>query len=357
MKFLFRLLLWVAGIPAILILLLVLYATVTDYRPREKEVVYRSGTSCDTLSDTAVFSMLIWNIGYGGLDGKMDFFYDGGIKVRTPAGQLKKNLTSLEDFIKGVDTVDFILLQEVDVSGKRSYYVNEVQEFTHMLGDRNTFYGKNYDVFFVPLPFSDPMGSVNSGLLSRSRFKPADVTRISFPGRYGWPKRLFMLDRCFLVMRFPISDGKQLLVINTHNEAYDNGSIRDQQMAYLKNFLQEEYAMGNYIVVAGDWNQCPPDLKPEFTGELFDTIDFKGIGSDYLPSDWTWAFDNTVPSNRRLDTGYSKGKTRTTLIDFFLLSPNLRATGCRTTDLSFANSDHQPVQIKISLVHPQQSLR
>ena len=174
-----------------------------------------------------------------------------------------------------MDSVDFILLQEVDISSKRSYHRNEVKRFSDDLSNNHAFYGKNYDVFFVPLPFTNPMGSVNSGVLSFSRYNPSEVTRISFPGQYSWPKRLFMLDRCFLVMRFPLPGGKQLLVVNTHNEAYDTGIIRDEQMAFLKKFLIAESELGNYMIVAGDWNQCPPDLQPGFSGDIFDTIDLR----------------------------------------------------------------------------------
>jgi endonuclease/exonuclease/phosphatase family metal-dependent hydrolase len=150
-------------------------------------------------------------------------------------------------------------------------------------------------------------------------------------------------------MRFPLTGGKQLLVVNTHNEAYDTGIIRDEQMAFLKKFLLSEYDQGNYIIVAGDWNQCPPNLKPRFSKDIFDTIDYKGIGPGFLPSGWTWAFDNTVPSNRRVDIPYVKGTTRTTVIDFFLLSPNLSAADCKTIDMGFSCSDHQPVEIKFKL--------
>jgi endonuclease/exonuclease/phosphatase family metal-dependent hydrolase len=343
------------GLPAAILLFLILYATITDFRPPEKEIVFKSDASFEILADTAVYRLLIWNIGYGGLDKQMDFFYDGGKRVRTPVAQFKQNLSGIEKFIAGAELFDFVLLQEVDVSSKRSYHFNEVRKFTENWGGGYTCYGKNYDVFFVPVPFQDPMGAVNSGVLSHSHFKPMEVSRNSFPGHYGWPKRLFMLDRCFLVMRFPLTNGKQLLVINTHNEAYDNGSIRDQQMAYLKKFLLTEYEAGNFLVVAGDWNQCPPDFKPRFTGDVFDTIDYKRIESD-LPSGWSWVYDSTIPSNRRVDIAYVKGKTRTTVIDFFLLSPNLHSTGCRTTDLGFACSDHQPVQINISFFNPQKTI-
>jgi len=348
MKRFLKILLILVLFPAAVLLFLILYATVTDYRPDEKEIVFQSNGTRDTLSDTAIYKLLIWNIGYGGLDSQMDFFYDGGKKVRTPESQLNQNLDNIEGFLAATDSVDFALFQEIDISGKRSYHVNEVQRFADLFAGYSAIFGKNYDVFFVPIPFSNPMGSVHSGLLSLSHLSPLEVSRFSFPGQYAWPKRLFMLDRCFLVMRYPVSDGKQLLVINTHNEAYDDGSIRNQQMAYLKQFLLREYELGNYIVVAGDWNQCPPSFIPRFTGEVFDTIDYKGIEPDFLPSGWNWIYDSTIPSNRRIDIEYIKGKTRTTVIDFFLLSPNLQSAGCSTTDLGFAWSDHQPVQIQIA---------
>jgi endonuclease/exonuclease/phosphatase family metal-dependent hydrolase len=348
MKRFLKILLILVLFPAAVLLILILYATITEYRPGEKEIVYQSEGSQDTLSDTAVYKLLIWNIGYGGLDSQMDFFYDGGKKVRTPENKLNQNLEHIEDFLAATDSIDFALFQEIDISGKRSYHVNEVQRFSDLFSGYSSYFGKNYDVFFVPVPFSNPMGSVHSGVLSLSHWHPLEVSRFSFPGQYAWPKRLFMLDRCFLVMRYPVTDGKQLLVINTHNEAYDDGSIRNQQMAYLKQFLLTEYEQGNYVVVAGDWNQCPPFFKPHFTGEIFDTIDYKGIEPDFLPMGWNWIYDNTKPSNRRIDIAYSKGKTRTTVIDFFLLSPNLQSAGCSTTDLGFAWSDHQPVQIQIA---------
>jgi len=349
MKRLLKILLFIVLLPLVILILIILYATITDYRPAQKDVVYQSDGKVDTLALSKTYSLLIWNIGYAGLDKQMDFFYDGGKKVRTSKVQLDQNISCIEKYITSLDTFDFKLFQEVDISGKRSYHRNEVKRLTDGLSQDHAFYGKNYDVFFVPLPFTKPMGSVNSGLLSFSRYNPTEVTRISFPGQYSWPKRLFMLDRCFLVMRFNLSDGKQLLVVNTHNEAYDTGVIRDEQMAFLKKFLLSEFDQGNYIVVAGDWNQCPPDFQPRFTGEIFDSIEYKGIEPGFLPSGWTWVYDNTTPSNRRVDITYTKGITRTTVIDFFLLSPNLRSLSCRTVEMGFSCSDHQPVQLQFDL--------
>ncbi|NJM15622.1 MAG: hypothetical protein HC896_09855 [Bacteroidales bacterium] len=91
-----------------------------------------------------------------------------------------------------------------------------------------------------------------------------------------------MLDRCFLLQRFGLSNGKQLVVINTHNSAYDDGTLRNLQMNYLKTILKNEQASGNYIIVGGDWNQCPPGFIPNYNGHVFDSVQLKTITQDYL---------------------------------------------------------------------------
>jgi endonuclease/exonuclease/phosphatase family metal-dependent hydrolase len=340
-------LLIIVSIPVIALVAIILYASITDYRPPELEII-SSGRVTPVLNDSSTVTMLIWNIGYAGLDKEMDFFYDGGKQVRTSNNSIVRNFTEIRSYLKGNDSVDFILLQEIDVRSRRSYQVNQVMQVAEDLNEHKLFFGTNYDVFFVPLPFSNPMGPVKSGLASLTRYTPSQVERYSFPGNYAWPKKLFMLDRCFMVMHIPVGNGRELLVVNTHNEAYDDGSIRDTQMNYLKEFLLSEYSKGNYVIVGGDWNQCPPDFKPRFTGEIFDTLNNKGISADYLPDDWQWVYDSGEPTNRRVDIPYTKGRTMTTLIDFYLLSPNIRHMYIRTSDLDFENSDHQPVILKIS---------
>ena len=287
--------------------------------------------------------MMIWNIGYAGLDAGMDFFYDGGKQVRPPVNQVYENFSKIRDFIEANDSLNFILLQEVDKYSKRSYHLNEVQELRESLKSFNHYFGKNYDVSFVPVPINKPMGRVLSGIVSFTGYKPYAAFRYSIPGNYGWPTRLFMLDRCFLVCRFKTVTGKDFILINTHNSAYDDGSIRKQQMEYLKTYIENEYNAGNYVLVAGDWNQSPPHMNPGILNQPFDTLNMNFIPENYLPDAWTWAFDPSNPTNRRVTEKYERGKTLTTIIDFFLLSPNIEILNVRTIDLGFRNSDHQPV--------------
>jgi len=326
---------------------IIIYALISDYKPETKEELYNSEKR-DKLADTAEISLLTWNIGYCGLDKEMDFFYDGGTKVFTPRSKCIENLDSVKKFLKNNDTIDFLLIQEIDKESKRSYDINQFDTLSKLLNDYHSFFTKNYDVFFVPVPPASPMGKVLSGLTTFSRFQPSSSVRYSFPGKYGFPKQLFMLDRCFLVNRYPLESGKELLIINTHNEAFDPGEIRKAQMAYLKEFLLSEYEKGNYIITGGDWNQSPPDFTPEFSINKVNTDQMK-MNSDFLPPEWKWAYDNRTPSNRTVIAAYDPSLTTTSVIDLFLLSPNIEDIDVECVNLDFENSDHNPVIIKAKL--------
>jgi endonuclease/exonuclease/phosphatase family metal-dependent hydrolase len=326
---------------------IIIYAVISDYKPASTLTEYTSDNP-DILSDSATISLMTWNIGYCGLDKDMDFFYDGGTKVVTPHKNFETNLEAVKSFIKGNDTIDFLLIQEIDRNSKRSYHCNEFDTLGKSLQTYYPLFAKNYDVFFVPVPPTNPMGKVLSGIASFSKYRPESSIRYSFPGKYGFPKQLFMLDRCFLVNRYPLSNGKELLVINTHNEAFDPGQIRKAQMAFLKEFLLSEYSKGNYIITGGDWNQSPPDFKPAFSANKINK-DQMMMETDYLPEEWKWVYDNTIPSNRTVIAAYDPATTTTTVIDQFLLSPNIRDISIQCIDLGFVNSDHNPVRIKVKL--------
>ncbi len=331
---------------ALLFIGLILAATLSNYSPAEQTTVYSSDEP-DVVPIWTEMDLLTWNIGYCGLDSTMDFFYDGGEQVRPPQSHVVKSLDNVISFLKRNDTVEFFLIQEVDQKSKRSYHINEYDSIKTALPGYWSFFGKNYDVFFVPVPFSQPMGSVRSGIQILSKYRPETSVRWTFPGNYAWPKSLFMLDRCFLVNRYKLKGTKQLVLIDTHNSAYDDGSLRKMQMAYLKRFLLEEYKKGNYIIVGGDWNQSPPDFSPGFKEDVYDSQNASFVPDDYLPAGWTWAYDRSGPSNRRVDIPYKKGVTQTTVIDFYLLSPNVKLQSVQTIDLGFASSDHQPVRMKV----------
>lgn len=333
---------------------LIVYALISDYRPEEKEVISRPDNP-SLLKDSTVYSLLTWNIGYAGLDKGMDFFKDGGTKVITPEENFQQNNSAIKDFLTDNNMTDFILIQEIDRKSKRSYHTDQYQELSEKLTGHIPLFAKNYDVFFVPVPPSDPMGRVESGIATWSKYTPVSSTRFSLPGDFGFPTQLFYLDRCFMVNRYSIENGKELVLINTHNEAFDEGgNIREAQMESLKEYALNEYNSGNYVIIGGDWNQYPPDFKPDFSANKvftgkFGNFNLTGIESDYMPGDWLWVYDPTAPTVRTLTAAYDPALTPTSVCDIFLISPNLESVSVKCHHLGFANSDHNPVMIQVML--------
>jgi endonuclease/exonuclease/phosphatase family metal-dependent hydrolase len=324
-----------------------LYLTLTDYKPEIEIEIAKNKNAQDLNKNT--FDILSWNIGYAGLGSNMDFFYDGGLQVRTSEERTKENLTAINKFITETD-YDFFILQELDIKAKRSYNLNDLDTLKKYK-NINYYYAPNYRVKYVPIPLSEPMGDVEAGLVSVSKQSASLSTRFSFPGNYAWPKSLFLLDRCFLVNRYPVKNGKELLIINTHNSAFDDGSLKKQQLNILKEFIEDEYKQGNYIVLGGDWNQNPPNLEKENFGEYKENSNFilSSIDKNIFSEDWKFAFDNNNPTNRALTAPYKEGETPVTILDFFLLSPNIKMLKIETINKNFENSDHNPVHLQFKL--------
>jgi endonuclease/exonuclease/phosphatase family metal-dependent hydrolase len=334
-------------IPLCYIVGCIVYAKVTYFDPPLVEVLYSNPTAAPV--SQREFSAMIWNIGYCGLGEKSDFFYDGGKMMRSEKADLLKYYDGVMNQLKN-DTVDFQLLQEVDSHSKRSYYEDEcsfIRAQSHATNSSSNF-ALNYKVNYIPQPWTEPMGKVNSGLLSLSKFTPSRVERHQLPGAFGFPKQLFFLRRCLLIQYIPLDSGKELVLINVHNSAYDDkGTLKKEEMAYLKNILEKENQKGNYIICGGDWNQCPPDFA-------YDRL-AKGKQGDYFQTNVEslgdfghWVYDSTTPTNRKNDKAYT-ANTFVTVIDFFWLSNNIESLECIGVNNQFKYSDHQPVKLKFRL--------
>ena len=340
---------FITGTAIVLFAGFLLYSTITWYNPAPV-LVLAGNNRPDTVSCDSLYSLLSWNIGYAGLGDDMDFFYEGGTMVRGSYDRTRVNLDAVKHFLKRHSDQTFIGLQEVDICSKRSYRLNQKDTLCNLL-DEPWAFAVNYLVGFVPVPPSSPMGSVNSGILSLSRFQPSKSVRYAFPGKFDWPNRLFNLRRCMLVNHFPAENGKELILINIHLSAFDDGSLKKQEMQFLKDFVLAEYAKGNFVVVGGDWNQSPPQFSLTAFGSNYQSEDFilSTVPDQFMPAGWKWVYDDQWPTNRYLNTIYISGKTFCCLIDFFLVSPNVEVVGNKTFNLNFRNSDHNPISLKFRL--------
>jgi exonuclease III len=153
------------------------------------------------------------------------------------------------------------------------------------------------------------------------------------------------------MQRFKVQNNKDLVVINTHFEAYDNGEVKQKQMAFTKTILEAEYSKGNYVILGGDWNIAPPDFdihKWEKEKET-DTLYVVNNNPNYIPG-WKYVYDGNTPSNRKNAYPFDPKRTFTTVIDYFFLSPNIDVEEIKGVDLGFRYSDHNPVKLRVRLL-------
>jgi endonuclease/exonuclease/phosphatase family metal-dependent hydrolase len=337
-------------IPAGIILGFLLFLTVMDFHPAEKETILIRGNGMIRPPLKNDFTFLTWNIGYGGLGKKMDFFYEGGTRVRPEKKEFTGYLEGIYQCLSSMDSIDFILLQETDIHSQRSYFTDEVAEIGKILPGRCSLFAKNYDSWFVPVPIYNPMGRVVSGIACYPKYKPIIAERIDLGTRFSWPKQLVLLKRCIMVMRYKVTSGKELVIVNLHNSTFDKGgTLRKRELKKLHSFVLSEYSKGNYVITGGDWNTNPRCFRPEsmISGDLAKAID-PILDSTFLPG-WRFAFDPSAPTNRDVDMPYQKGKTQTTIIDFYVVSPNVEVELIHTVATGFNFSDHQPVVMKVTL--------
>ena len=326
------------------------WLTATEFRPEPVESLdfLTHSDEAAAIPEGAELKILSWNVGYAGLGKDSDFFMDGGKNARSAdQATVQEYLAGISGLINGGE-YDFVMLQEVDTDSSRTYGINEAKA----LAFGTSSFAFNYSCPFVPVPVP-PLGKVNSGLLSCSAYEVSDAQRVSLPCPFSWPLRIANLKRCLMVSYLPIENSdKQLVLVNLHLEAYDDGEGKIAQTNQLREFIETQYELGNYVIAGGDFNQTFPGslevypmLKVDFwtPGVLDDSL---------LPEGWRFAYDTAAPSCRLLNQPYDPSDVENTqyyVIDGFILSPNVELNEVRTLDLAFENSDHNPVELSVTL--------
>ena len=324
-----------------------------EYRPADVETVAADSGAEALLETGTELTLVSWNCGYGALGDNADFFMDGGKSVYTAdRARVEQNLDGIREALKSLDP-DLAVLQEVDVNSSRSYGQDERAVLREAMPGASEAFAYNFNTLYVPYPVP-PIGHVESGLYTLSRAKARTAERISLPCPFSWPIRLVNLKRCLLVSRFPVKGtDRELVLVNLHLEAYDSGEGKEAQTRQLVSFMQAEYEKGNYVIAGGDFNQrftnVDQSAYPVYEGMWQPgEIDAAAFGENF-----TLLADNTVPSCRSLDrawAGAEKEGFQFYLIDGFIVSANVRTDEVKTLDLGFAFTDHNPVQLRFTLL-------
>jgi endonuclease/exonuclease/phosphatase family metal-dependent hydrolase len=116
-------------------------------------------------------------------------------------------------------------------------------------------------------------------------------------------------------------------------------------------WAQREYQSGRHVVLGGDWNfQIAETNFPSTTDARFLFWLFP-FPQDALPPGWRIAADPSIASVRTNERPYVAGENYTTVIDGFIVSPNVAIESVHGFDLGFQNSDHQPVRVRVRALH------
>ena len=338
------------------------YLMVTYNRIPDNAETAVTGNAGERLAAGTEYTAVTYNIGFGAYTPDYTFFMDEGIMAdgtktkgthsRAVSEQSVRDCTQGDiATLKQLDP-DIVLLQEVDTDSDRSYHVNQADLLAGAFPDHAFTFAVNFHSAYLAYPLLEPHGTVNAGLLTLSRYHVDNATRRSYPVDESFPTKFFDLDRCFEVLRLPVDNGRELVLINNHMSAYDKGgTVRARQLEMLKGVLEGEASKGNYVICGGDWNHAlcgsvalyaSRQQVPEWVAELDD---------DELPEGFsTVRADNLseVASCRGDDIPYQKGVTYTTTVDGFVVSDNVRARA-ENVDTGFATSDHNPVKLTFTL--------
>lgn len=216
----------------------VAYLSITYYRIDDGVALEVTGPATAEAPQVEVgqpYTAATYNIGFGAYVPEFSFFMETGVMADGTETRGASGTAASEDIVRySTDGViatlrqldpNFIIAQEVDVDSTRSYHVDQSASLMGAFPAYQAVFASNFYSGFLAYPFHDMHGSVQSGLLTLSSVQITSAMRRSYPIDESFPRRFFDLDRCFSVARIPTSDGHELVLVNTHMSAYDEGGV------------------------------------------------------------------------------------------------------------------------------------
>jgi len=350
-KKILKTLLIILGVIIALVICLLAFLTITDYRPGEVEdLTLYGGNANGSLSTGDSVTITTFNTGYCSLSETEDFFMDGGTKTRPDDEELvRANLRGIQNIIDELDS-DLYFLQEADRDSYRSYNIDQFKSYVEVNGPLgfSGAYAANYKCLFVPFPLP-PIGKVDCGVVTLSRLTQESAQRLALPSPFKWPVSTANLKRCALVSRIPLESGDaELVLMNVHLEAYESGNGRIAQTNKVLEYAYSEYEKGNYVIIGGDFNQQFPDVPFELINDSYWAPG--SLDSFTLNEGWSFQTDPSTPTCRLLNEPYTEAENpQFYTIDGFIVSPNLTVESVEAQDYGFKYADHNPVKMTVTL--------
>ncbi len=313
-KFIFIPVVTVLSLIGLIVLTLVSYVgyvSFSYYRLGDTELCVSNNQIAEIVSadiGNKEFQITSYNIGFGAYDRDYSFFMDvsnfkpeyvdsqgykdtEGVHGRAASKErVLINTNGAYNTIKNIPDLDFMLYQEVDTKGHRSFKVNQREIGNDIHTGYGRVFGTNYHSAYLAYPFHEPIGKSESGISTYSKYSIASAERKEFKITDSFFGKFFDLDRAFTISELPIDGStKKLYIFNLHMSAYDeSGVVRAMQLTQLKDAIKAARdidGLDNYVVIGGDFNHDlvidDPTADAYYRDNIFDKQE-----TEILKTDW-----------------------------------------------------------------------
>ena len=252
-------------IPLLFLLLIGCDPFVTEFSETENAVMYKASNipgDSDVYDDGAL-KVVTWNIRFG--SGRFPFFGDScGDEVISENSDVKLIMQAIADTLNKIDA-DIVLLQEVDVSSKRTGYLDQVQYLLENTYLNYGCYASMWKADFIP---TDGIGKINTGNAILSRYEITEAERVELRLRTDQDDLIqyFYLRRNILKAKIPslAQSGKDFFAVDIHATAFATDDTKQQHLIKYSEVLSEIANNNGVFVSGGDLNSVPPNSTVDF---------------------------------------------------------------------------------------------
>jgi endonuclease/exonuclease/phosphatase family metal-dependent hydrolase len=231
---------------------------VTTYEDVESAIYYEDASQ-ESAEFNNTLKVMTWNIRFGA--GRIPFFGDScGDRVLMTETETLGYMDSIIVYINSTQP-DVLLLQEVDISSKRSAYVNQLQ---YILNHTHLNYAAYASMWNAEIIASDGLGKVDAGNAVLSRWKITDAERIKLPLRTDQDPltQYFYLRRNILKAKIALPIDNDFYAVNIHATAFATDDTKQKHIAKYKEVLDDLVDQGAIFVSGGDLNSIPTGAEP-----------------------------------------------------------------------------------------------
>ena len=251
---------------------------VTEFEDLSDAVMYEANSKSNATYDSGTIKVVTWNIRFG--IARFPFFGDScGDDVILDDATIEENMAAIADALNAIDA-DIVLLQEVDVSSKRTGYMDQVQ---YLLDNTNLNYGCYASMWKADYIPSDGIGRIDAGNAILSKYKLTDAERIQLRLRTDQDEltQYFYLRRNIVKAKIPaLAQGAQdFYAVDIHATAFATDDTKQQHINKYVEVLGDIDANGDIFVTGGDLNSVPPGSVTDFC------LEDMCVGEQYIDKD------------------------------------------------------------------------